>query len=66
MATSLEAEDDAYVVGFADELDENGRRLVVRNGHAVASHGEGGGGTGRGVSPAIIRTNPLLNVVQTM
>jgi len=54
------------VVGFADELDENGRRLVVRNGHAVASHGEGGGGTGRGVSPAIIRTNPLLNVVQTM
>ena len=34
LAVALEAEVDAYVVAFADERDENGRRLVTRNGHA--------------------------------
>ena len=32
IAAALEAEVDAYVESFADELDENGHRLVVRNG----------------------------------
>ena len=34
LAAALEAEVDAYVEGLADELDEVGNRLVVRNGHA--------------------------------
>ncbi|HEX3538924.1 MAG TPA: transposase, partial [Acidimicrobiales bacterium] len=34
LAAALEAEVDAYVSALADELDENGKRLVVRNGHA--------------------------------
>jgi len=34
LAVALEAEVDAYVVAFADERDEQGRRLVTRNGHA--------------------------------
>ncbi len=33
LAAALEAEVDAYIVGLADERDERGRRLVVRNGH---------------------------------
>jgi transposase-like protein len=36
LAAALEAEVDAYVAAFADDLDGNGRRLVVRNGHARA------------------------------
>ena len=36
LAVALEAEVDDYVAGFADERDENGRRLVTRNGHAEA------------------------------
>ena len=36
LAAALEAEVDAYVVLFTDERDDQGRRLVVRNGHAVA------------------------------
>jgi putative transposase len=36
LAAALEAEVDAYVSALADERDEWGRRLVVRNGHAVA------------------------------
>ena len=36
LAAALEAEVDAYVSGLVDEVDENGRRLVVRNGHAEA------------------------------
>jgi transposase-like protein len=35
LAAALEAEVDAYVAALAGELDEEGRRLVVRNGHAV-------------------------------
>jgi putative transposase len=36
LAAALEAEVDAYVSGFVDEVDEHGKRLVVRNGHAQA------------------------------
>jgi hypothetical protein len=36
LAAALEAEVDAYVSSFTGELDEYGRRLVVRNGHAEA------------------------------
>ncbi|MGH8997565.1 MAG: IS256 family transposase [Acidimicrobiales bacterium] len=36
LAAALEAEVDAYVSSLAGELDETGRRLVVRNGHAEA------------------------------
>ncbi len=32
LAASLQAEVAAYVAQFADQLDENGHRLVVRNG----------------------------------
>ena len=34
LAVALEAEVDDYVAGFADERDENGHRLVARNGRA--------------------------------
>jgi transposase-like protein len=34
LAAALEAEVDAYVEALAGELDEDGKRLVVRNGHA--------------------------------
>jgi hypothetical protein len=33
LAAALQAEVAAYVEQFTDELDENGRRLVVRNGY---------------------------------
>jgi putative transposase len=36
LAAALEAEVDAYVASFTDERDDQGHRLVVRNGHAVA------------------------------
>ena len=36
LAAALEAEVDAYVSGLVDEVDEHGKRLVVRNGHAEA------------------------------
>jgi transposase-like protein len=35
LAAALETEVDAYIAAHADQLDESGRRLVVRNGHAV-------------------------------
>ena len=34
LAAALEAEIDAYVSSLIHEVDEHGRRLVVRNGHA--------------------------------
>src|SRR5207247_1535791 len=34
LAAALEAERDAYLASFVDERDEDGRRLVVGNGHA--------------------------------
>jgi hypothetical protein len=39
LAAALEAEVDAYVTSFVDELDDQGHRLVVPNGHAVARSG---------------------------
>jgi len=33
LAAALEAEVDAYIAELANERDERGRRLVVRNGH---------------------------------
>jgi len=36
LAAALQAEVAAYVETFTDEVDENGRRLVVRNGHHAA------------------------------
>jgi len=36
LAAALEAEVDAYITALTDERDEAGRRLVVRNGHAMA------------------------------
>jgi hypothetical protein len=33
LAAALRAEVSAYVEAFADQLDEDGRRLVVRNGY---------------------------------
>jgi len=35
LAAALEAEVDAYITALSDERDDQGRRLVVRNGHAV-------------------------------
>ena len=34
LAAALEAEAVAYIARLAGELDDRGRRLVVRNGHA--------------------------------
>jgi transposase-like protein len=36
LAAALEAEVDAYVSALADDRDDRGHRLVVRNGHAEA------------------------------
>jgi len=33
LAAALQAEVAAYVEAFTDKVDENGHRLVVRNGH---------------------------------
>ena len=35
LAVALEAEADAYVAAFTGDLDEEGHRLVTRNGHAA-------------------------------
>jgi transposase-like protein len=35
LAAALEAEVAAYIAAHVEECDEHGRRLVVRNGHAV-------------------------------
>jgi len=35
LAAALEAEVDAYLMSLTDERDDQGHRLVVRNGHAV-------------------------------
>src|SRR6266568_9319483 len=36
LAAALEVEVDAYIAGFAEQVDERGHRLVRRNGHAPA------------------------------
>ena len=45
IAAALEAEVDEYVASFNEELDENGRRLVVRNGRAKERRVTVGSGT---------------------
>jgi hypothetical protein len=42
LLAALEAEVDAYVEAFAGEVDEDGKRLVVRNGHAPPEDGDDG------------------------
>lgn len=53
LAAALEAEVDAYVAAFADETDDEGRRLVVRNGHAVARTATTGAGPVEVVAPRV-------------
>ena len=48
LAEALQAEVDAYIARHAGERDEDGRRLVVRNGYrepreVLTSAGRGGG-----------------------
>jgi len=45
IATALKAEADEYVASFVDELDEEGKRLVVRNGRARERRVTVGSGT---------------------
>jgi putative transposase len=45
IAAALEAEVDEYVSSFVDEVGEDGRRLVVRNGHARERRVTVGSGT---------------------
>ena len=45
IATALKAEADEYVASFVDEIDENGKRLVVRNGRARERRVTVGSGT---------------------
>ncbi len=45
IAAALEAEVDDYVSSFTEELDENGRRLVVRNGRGQERRLTVGSGT---------------------
>ena len=52
LGAALEAEVDAYVEAFADEVDEHGDRLVVRNGHARPRTITTGAGAHRHSSPA--------------
>ena len=52
LAAALQAEMSAYVEAFADEVDEDGRRLVVRNGHHQARGGDHGCGGGAGARAA--------------
>jgi transposase-like protein len=53
LAAALEAEVDAYVSGLVDEVDGNGRRLVVRNGHAEARQVVTGAGAVEVVAPRV-------------
>jgi putative transposase len=45
IAAALESEVDEYVGSFADEVDEDGKRLVVRNGRARERRVTVGSGT---------------------
>ena len=52
LAVALQAEVSAYIDAHAEEVDENGHRLVVRNGHHNESRGDHGGGPGPGTGAA--------------
>src|SRR5271165_849645 len=45
IAAALEAEVEEYIGSFVEELGEDGKRLVVRNGHARERHVTVGSGT---------------------
>ena len=47
IAAALEAEVDEYVGSFAEEVGEDGKRLVVRNGQRARAGGDGRVGDGR-------------------
>jgi len=49
----VEAEVEQYVASFADEIDEDGKRLVVRNGHARERGLTVGSGTMRLRAPRV-------------
>jgi putative transposase len=53
LAAALEAEVDAYVSGLAGEVDERGRRLVVRNGHSQPRDIQTGAGPVEVVAPRV-------------
>jgi putative transposase len=53
IAAALEAEVEEYVASFTDEVDEDGRRLVVRNGHARERGLTVGSGTVRLRAPRV-------------
>ena len=60
LAEALQAEVDAYVAQFRDERDENGRRLVVRNG----SHQPREVLTSAGSRPASSSNDPRVILVR--
>src|SRR3954454_8199988 len=51
LAAALEAEAAAYVAAHTDQVDEQGRRLVVRNGHARPRQVLTAAGAVEGVTP---------------
>jgi transposase-like protein len=53
LAAALEAEVDAYVSGLVDEVDEAGKRLVVRNGHAEPRYIVTGAGAVEVIAPRV-------------
>jgi transposase-like protein len=53
LAAALEAEVAAYVAAHVDEVDEDGRRLVVRNGHARARQVVTGAGAVQVLAPRV-------------
>ena len=53
LAAALEAEVDAYVSALAGEVDEAGKRLVVRNGHAQPRDIQTGAGSVEVIAPRV-------------
>jgi putative transposase len=53
IAAALEAEAGEYVASFTEEIDEGGKRLVVRNGHARERRVTVGSGTVRIRAPRV-------------
>src|SRR2546430_16179073 len=51
LAAALEAEGAAHITAHVSELDERGRRLLVRNGNARPRPGLPPAGAGGGVAP---------------
>jgi transposase-like protein len=61
LAEALAAEVDAYIAAFAGERDDNGRRLVVRNGHHQSREVLTSAGTVEVTAPRVNdkRTDPV-------